>query len=169
MITSGAPADEKGEAMSLLRAVTAGGLAGLAGSAVMLPIFTGAKRTGVAHVVPPEQVVEGAAAAAAVATEGGGPIEPADRAATAAGSHLLYGAAAGVLYGLIQDELRLPAIPAGVGFGIAVWGFGYLGWLPATHLLPPPWRQQPGDALTPVAAHLAYGVVLGAIERAVRE
>ena len=97
-----------------------------------------------------------------------GEVPPDTRAAAAAGSHLAYGAAAGAVYGLAQEGLGLPAAGAGVGFGLLLWVAGYLGWLPATGVLPQPWRQRAGDALTPVAAHVVYGLALGLVERAVR-
>jgi hypothetical protein len=57
---------------------------------------------------------------------------------------------------------------AGPGFGLVLWAAGYLGWMPAAGVLPQPWRQRAGDALTPVAAHLVFGLALGLVEQAVR-
>jgi uncharacterized membrane protein YagU involved in acid resistance len=153
--------------MGLGRALGAGVIGGAAGAALMWPLFEGAKRTGILEEAPPLRVVDEVAGAAAQATESGGPVARDDRTAAAVGSHVLYGVVAGAFYGLIQDELRLPAV-VGPLYGLALWAVGYVGWLPAAGVLPQPWRQRAGDALTPVAAHLAYGVALGLVEQAVR-
>ncbi len=153
--------------MGLGRALVGGVLGGTAGAALMLPLFEGAKRAGLLAEAPPVRVVDRAADAAETTAVDGG-IETREREGLAVGGHLLYGAGAGALYGLAQDELELPAVAAGVAYGLALWAAGYLGWLPAAGVLPQPWRQHPGDALTPVAAHLVYGLALGAVERLVR-
>lgn len=153
--------------MGLGRALLAGSVGGLAGAASMLPLFEGAKRAGILIETPPLRVVDEAAESAAEATETGGPVAEGDRVAAAVSSHLLYGAGAGALYGLLQDELAFPGLVAGPVFGVALWAAGYLGWMPAAGVLPLPWRQRPGDALTPFVAHLAYGLALGGIERAI--
>ena len=153
--------------MGLRRAVLAGSVGGLAGAASMLPLFEGAKRAGILIETPPLRVVDEAAESAAEATEAGGPVEAGDRVAAAVGSHLLYGVAAGAFYGLLQDELKLPGLVAGPIYWMVLWAAGYLGWMPAAGVMPQPWRQRTGDALTPVVAHLAYGVALGSVERAI--
>lgn len=153
--------------MGLARALAAGTAGGTVGAALMLPLFAGATRAGVLTEAPPLRIVDEAAAAAAEATEGGGPIAAGQRVGVAVGSHLLYGAGAGACYGLLQDELELPPLAAGSVFGLALWAVGYLGWIPAAGVLPRPWRQQVGDAVTPLVAHVVYGLVLGAVERTI--
>ena len=154
--------------MGLGRALAGGIVGGAAGAALMLPLFEGAKRAGLLAESPPNRVIDQAAAAAAKATEAGGRVDEGERQAVAVGSHLLYGAAAGTFYGLVQAAAALPAAVAGPGFGLVLWAAGYLGWMPAAGVLPQPWRQRAGDALTPVVAHLVYGLALGLVERAVR-
>ena len=154
--------------MGLGRALVGGVVGGAVGSALMWPIYEGAKRAGLLQESPPIRVADRAAQTVAEATEGGGLVEEGEREAAVASVHLLYGAAAGALYGLLQDELELPAVAAGVGYGFALWAVGYVGWMPAARILPEPWRQRAGDALVPVAAHAVYGLGLGLVERAVR-
>lgn len=151
--------------MGLQRALVGGATAGLAGSALMWGLFSGAKRAGLLRETPPNRVIDRAAAIAAEATESGGPIDAEDRTAGALGSHLLFGAAAGAFYGLIQDELELPPLVAGPAYGLAIWAAAYIGWLPAARILPEPWDQRPGDALVPVAAHAVYGLTLSLFGR----
>ena len=154
--------------MGLGRGVVGGLLGGGVGAGLMVPLFAGAKRAGVLTEAPPVRVVDRAADAAET-TAGEARIEQGEREGLAVGSHLLYGAAAGAVYGLVQDELALPAVAAGTAYGLVLWAAGYLGWMPAAGVLPRPWRQHPGDALVPVAAHVVYGLALAAVERVVRE
>ena len=154
--------------MSLGRVLAAGVIGGAAGSLVMLPLFRGAKWAGITREMPPYRVVDRAAAVAAQSAEAGGQVEEEQRTVAMITSHTLYGVLGGVFYALIQDELELPAAIAGPTFGLALWAAGYLGWMPATGVLPEPWDQEAGDALTPVAAHLIFGLTLGVVERQIR-
>ena len=154
--------------MKLRQALAVGALGGTAGAALMLPLFEGAKRIGLLREAPPVRVVERAAEAARASGQAE-PLSKREQLGTAWSSHLLYGAAASACYGLVQKELDLPALVAGPTYGLLLWAAGYLGWIPAAGVLPQPWRQRTGDALTPVAAHLVYGLTLGLIERRLRQ
>ncbi len=70
---------------------------------------------------------------------------------------LAYGAGFGALYGALRPRAVSP-LADGVVLGMASWAAGYLGWLPALGLMPPVWRQTPGQVVAPVAQHAAYGV-----------
>ena len=155
--------------MGLSRSVIGGVAGGVVGAAAMLPLFEGARRLGLIRESPPARVIDRAAATAGQATEIGGPVDQDERTVTSIGSHMLYGAAAGAIYGLVQDELKLPADPGGMAYGIALWTAGYIGWLPALGVLHRPWQQRTGDALVPFAAHLAFGLALGRVDAAVRQ
>ena len=144
------------------RGIVAGAVAGAGAAALMLPLFVGAERAGILSQEPPARVVDRATAEADVAPA------PEERTGAMVGSHLLYGAGAGAIYGALAARAPLPAATAGTGFGLVVWAAGYLGWLPAAGIWPRPWRQPAGDALVPVAAHLVYGLALGIGERALR-
>jgi uncharacterized membrane protein YagU involved in acid resistance len=154
--------------MGLARSIAAGAVGGAAGAALMVPLYEGAKRIGLLLESPPVRVVDRAAEQAAEATEAGGPVEPDERFAAAVGSHLLYGAAAGVVYSLTQDELELPTAVAAPAYGLLLWVAGYVGWMPALGILPRPWRQRTGDALVPVVAHLVFALGLGLGDAALR-
>jgi hypothetical protein len=80
---------------------------------------------------------------------------------SAQGLHLGYGATFGVLYGLLRP--RASGGPASVVIegsllGLACWAVGYLGWLPATGLMPPVTRQKPAQVAAPIVQHIAYGI-----------
>ncbi len=149
--------------MGLGRAAGVGAVGGVVGAALMLPVFEGAKRAGLVVEAPPERVVERAADEVA-GSEARGATDEGAWAALVAGNHLLYGAAAGAVYGTLQEELKLPANVAGVGYGLALWAVGYLGWMPAVGAWARPWRQGAGAALVPLAAHVVYGLALGTVE-----
>jgi len=145
------------------RAVLAGAAGGVAGAAAMAPIFLGAERAGAIAETPPERVIDRAAERASPRNRRSAP-EPA-RGPLALAGHLLYGAGAGIPYALLRRRWPLPWPAAGAGYGLALWAAGYLGWMPAAGVWSLPWRQRPGHAVTPLLAHLAYGLALGGVVR----
>jgi hypothetical protein len=46
----------------------------------------------------------------------------------------------------------------GTALGLATWAAGYLGWLPATGLMPPVWKQEPKTVVPNVLSHLFFGI-----------
>jgi hypothetical protein len=76
--------------------------------------------------------------------------------------HVLFGVAAGALYGatLGRRRRRGPEL-WGIGYGLAVWGASYAGWAPALGLMPSPSRDRPGRQPVNVCAHVLYGATLG--------
>ena len=72
--------------------------------------------------------------------------------------HFSYGASGGALYALLRPKSE-NLILEGAALGTAIWAIGYLGWLPAVGLLPPPTEQKPIQVFTPVWQHWLYGVV----------
>jgi hypothetical protein len=81
--------------------------------------------------------------------------ERSERAATMV-AHFAYGAATGALFGLGRARSLL----AGAGFGIAVWGASYIGWIPALGLLEPATKHPPERNGLMVLAHVVWGAVL---------
>jgi uncharacterized membrane protein YagU involved in acid resistance len=80
--------------------------------------------------------------------------EPSARAHTLA-EHFGFGALAGAIYAL------LPSRGSGAIYGISVWAFSYLGWIPATGILAPAWRHPAQRSLLMIAVHIVWGVALG--------
>ncbi|HJW95763.1 MAG TPA: hypothetical protein VJ901_19285 [Thermoanaerobaculia bacterium] len=72
--------------------------------------------------------------------------------------HLGYGMTAGMLYGLLPHS-RWRTLE-GVALGLGVWAAGYLGWLPATKLMPPLTEQTPAQITVPVVQHALFGVAV---------
>ena len=79
-------------------------------------------------------------------------------------SHALYGAAAGAACSVFPLPCRIERT-IGAGFGLALWAAGYEGWVPLLGVLPPGHRDQRGRVATMIAAHLAFGAVLGRFAR----
>jgi hypothetical protein len=75
-----------------------------------------------------------------------------------------YGLTFGALYGVARRKPGHLLID-GAALGLVTWAAGYLGWLPATGLLPPVTRQKAAQALTPIWQHIAFGIVAVSIVR----
>jgi hypothetical protein len=70
---------------------------------------------------------------------------------------MAYGATAGALYGALLADDR-SALADGAILGLGVWAVGYLGWLPATDLMPPVQEQETPQVVAPIAQHLVFGL-----------
>jgi hypothetical protein len=141
----------------------AGAAAGLAGTFVLQGLLAGSRRWAPATLPPIRQdpaqfMVEQAESAIPAARRA--QVPPKGKAAAEKGLHLGYGAAFGMLYGLAGGE-RDPLLTGAV-LGLATWAVGYLGWLPATGLMPPVTRQEPARVAGPIATHVGFGVATAA-------
>ncbi len=92
-------------------------------------------------------------------------------------NHFIYGTVAGVVYALLQRQLKQEKafIPAGVVLGLSLWAIGFGGWAPLAGLYPSPGEDQKRGQGAEIAAHLVYGGVtatmhwmLGRMPRAVQ-
>ncbi len=76
----------------------------------------------------------------------------------AVGSALPFG------YGLTFATAYAAARPGervlldGTALGLATWAAGYLGWLPATRLMPPVWKQETKRVLPNLLSHVVFGI-----------
>ncbi|CAO3381937.1 hypothetical protein [Azospirillum argentinense] len=75
--------------------------------------------------------------------------------------HYGYGAAAGALYPTVAQRVGGPAAVTGIGYGLAVWGASYLGWIPAMRILTPATRHPRARNGLMLAAHVVWGGVTG--------
>jgi hypothetical protein len=141
----------------------AGLAAGLAGTFVLQGLLAGSGRWA-PDTLPPirrdpaEFMVEQAESAVPAARRA--QVPPKGKAAAEKGLHLGYGATFGILYGLAAGE-GSPLL-GGAVLGLATWAVGYLGWLPATGLMPPVTRQEPARVAGPIATHVGYGIATAA-------
>jgi hypothetical protein len=70
---------------------------------------------------------------------------------------LAYGMTIGALYGALRPRGG-PKLLDGLWFGALSWAAGFLGWLPATGLMPPVWKHQPKQIAKPLVEHAVYGI-----------
>jgi hypothetical protein len=144
----------------------AGAAAGLAGTFVLQGLLAGSGRWA-PDTLPPirrdpaEFMVEQAESAVPAARRRA--LPPAGRAAAEKGLQVGYGTTFGVLYGLAAGAGN--PLLAGAVLGLATWAVGYLGWLPATGLMPPVTRQELARVAGPIATHLGYGLATVAAYR----
>jgi uncharacterized membrane protein YagU involved in acid resistance len=111
------------------------------------------------YPLPPEQIT-------AVSAHRAGAHEVAEdseqRRAVALALHFGFGAAAGSLFPLAHDGVKIPSVVTGVAYGVAVWAVNYLVTLPAARILPPATEHPVRRNLLMIAAHIVWGSVLGA-------
>jgi hypothetical protein len=79
-----------------------------------------------------------------------------------------YGMTFGLLYGLLAPRHQR-IVAGGALLGVAAWAAGYLGWLPATGLMPPVTEQRPGQVVAPLFNHLLFGIGTAALYALLRE
>jgi uncharacterized membrane protein YagU involved in acid resistance len=87
-----------------------------------------------------------------------------DMARTVAGVALAfgYGMTFGSLYALVRPK-DAKVLRHGTALGTTVWAAGYLGWLPATKLMPPVWKQKPKQVIPNILTHIIFGVATVAL------
>ncbi len=68
-----------------------------------------------------------------------------------------YGMTLALAYAAARSRTKRRGLE-GLLFGLAAWAVGYLGWLPATGLMPPIWKHKPRQIITPIAEHAIYGL-----------
>jgi hypothetical protein len=78
-----------------------------------------------------------------------------------------YGTTFGALYAASRPETR-NLLLEGSALGLVTWGAGYLGWLPATGLMPPLTQQDPKQIAGPILSHVLFGIVTVGLYRFLR-
>ncbi|MDP2312055.1 MAG: hypothetical protein Q8P41_04055 [Pseudomonadota bacterium] len=135
-----------------------GAAAGVAATTIMTGVMKTAQRMGLLDELPPRTVANAALDAAGLED-----ADPTTRTVATGLAHYGYGAGMGAVFAGITSKLpfRAPRWLEGAVFGLFVWVFSYMGWLPAAKILPSPTRDRPGRPITMVIAHLVYGGILG--------
>ncbi len=70
-----------------------------------------------------------------------------------------YGTTFGSAYAALRRRPR-NVLAEGAALGIASWAVGFLGWLPATGLMPPVSRHEPQQVAASIAEHALYGIAV---------
>ncbi|GAA3446187.1 DUF6789 family protein [Planomonospora venezuelensis] len=138
----------------MIRDLVRGGLGGVVATAAMSVVMVAGDRAGLMRDQPPKRIIR------AFLPGGRHRPEPGE-GVLAAVAHVGFGAACGALFGLLARGRR-PPVPAGVGYGLAIWLAGYQGWVPALGVLPPISRDRPGRVAVMGAGHVVYGAALAA-------
>jgi NAD(P)-dependent dehydrogenase (short-subunit alcohol dehydrogenase family) len=143
----------------LLRRLFTGAAAGIVATGAMSLLMLAAKSLGALGEPPPRRLTRRLLSPL-------GALRPRGRALNAAAlaAHFAYGASVGSVFSLLPRRLTTPS--GGALFGLGVWGLNYALALPELGLMPPPRRDRLGRPTTMIAAHLAYGATLGAVQRA---
>jgi len=145
---------------STLAHVAIGAAAGLAGTFVMQALMAANKKLA-PQTMPPirrdpgEFMVE--KAEEMVPYTAREKIPDAAETVAAKSLHMGYGATFGALYAAMRPEGGSVLLEGPV-LGLLTWAAGYLGWLPASGLMPPVWQHKPGQALVPPVNHALFGM-----------
>jgi hypothetical protein len=79
-------------------------------------------------------------------------------------AHFGYGASVGAGYGATTRSCDLPrSAIQGVGYGLAVWGLSYLGWLPTLGMRASATRESWRRNAMMIGAHVVWGMTTGAV------
>lgn len=78
--------------------------------------------------------------------------------ATAAVTHLGYGAVTGALYAMLR---RSPGVITGIAYGVAIGLASYEGWVPLVRLRHPMHRDHPRAIAAMMIGHVIFGAELG--------
>jgi hypothetical protein len=135
-----------------------GVVGGLAGAAAHTTVMLVARSTGLGGTLPPRAITD------RMLHHLGIHPKHETRTALAAANHVGYGMATGALFGVAMPRMSRPrSMLAGAAYGLALWFTSYEGWVPAIGALPPARRDRPDRQAMLIAAHVAFGTVLGAI------
>jgi len=145
---------------NLLLKAAEGAAAGLVGTLLLRGIMTASAKLAPSTLPPMRQdpgefmVEQGKQV---LSTQARGAMAGKPEKAAAMGLSLGYGMTFGALYGLFRPRGG-SMLRDGALLGLSNWAIGYLGWLPATGLMPPVWRHEPKQIASATAGHALYGM-----------
>ena len=96
-------------------------------------------------------------------------LNDAEKSALVAVGHFGYGAASGAVYGGLVNRGDSSPVLSGAGFGLALWGVSYLGWLPALGIRRSAAEEPSGINVMMIGSHLVWGVATGMAYRALNQ
>ena len=120
----------------------------------MSAVMAGAKQFGLMGEMPPEKITASLLRRT--------PISPSEEHQDALATllHFGFGSAAGALFGVIAPRRLIARIPLGMGYGAAIWGVSYMGWVPAFGIMPHAAHDRRDRQMVMLAGHLVYGTAL---------
>lgn len=146
--------------MSAITSAAAGSASGFIATVPMTLAMTAMHRQLPAHEqqpLPPRQITEELVERAGAAEN----LQEGEMRALAYVNHFGYGAGSGAAFGVLASRMPLPPVMTGVAFALSVWTLSYLGWLPATRILPPATEQPARRNALMIAAHIVWGASMG--------
>jgi hypothetical protein len=144
-----------------MKRLLGGVIAGGAATGTMSLAMWAASKSGLMYRPPPKEITARAArhAGAEPRTAGHEQFQFSWMAA-----HLAYGAGCGTVYAFLRSLVPGPPAVRGVLYGLLIYAIGYLGYLPALGLYPPPDEDSPSRTAVMIGAHVVYGATLGEVE-----
>ena len=153
---------------SIIQRVAIGAVAGLAATLVLQQVRTGTQHL-LPETTPPMREEPGKfmveQAQDVLPEETRAQIPESVETATAASLAFGYGATAGAIYGALRGD-NGNLLADGTLLGLGTWAVGYLGWLPATGLMPAVHKQQLEQVATPIVQHIVFGMTTAAAYQA---
>jgi putative membrane protein len=149
--------------LSLRKALLAGLVGGLAGSAAKLVAEKLFPPRTEGQPAPPEVLTERAEKAADIS------LTPGERHAAVEGIHWGFGTVIGGIYGLVAELQPKSSAWAGIPFGLTLNRLTHQGVLPGMRLTEPPAKQPAQEKLSEYVTHAAYGFTTELVRRAVRK
>lgn len=153
-------------------AMVRGGLAGVAGTAVMTMMMKKVSPEVMPEDMrpdefPPKKVVEWAE------EESGHPhaLTESQEQRAAMGAHFAYGSGSGAAYGILRERVfeGLPAPVAGMMFGVGLWAVGFEGWMPALGVQEATTDRPVKKWPAPIMMHMVYGASTAIAYEALKE
>jgi len=139
-----------------------GGIEGIVATAVMSGVLALAKATGLMRNPPPKHITKRIGQKVGL-NPAAAPKPVFD--ATWLAAHVGYGAASGVVYGILRRLLPVPPLVSGPAYGLLLWAVSYLGLMPVLGLYPFPGEDSASRQAVMIVAHGVYGASLGEAER----
>ena len=152
----------------LTRRLTRGALSGFVGTTVMQGVRSASQRW-LPETMPPIEQEPGAfmvkQAEESLSGKAGASVPATVETAAAQSLAVGYGLTAGGLYGALRSRGDSSVLLDGAVLGLGVWAVGYLGWLPASGLMPSLNQQTPKERIAPALRHVIFGVATVATYR----
>ena len=108
------------------------------------------------YALPPQEIVTILADKADLPV----PLTPNQHLAATSLSHFGFGAMAGALYALKEEEVNAPPACKGMAYGLLVWMTWYLALWPLFRVLKPAIRHPVRRSALMIGAHLVWGAAL---------
>ena len=137
------------------RDIAAGAVGGLAGGLVMVAFMVIGSRVGLVDEPLPQKVEHWAEDRMGVRDR----PDPIQEEVIAQGSHLVFAAGLGALYGGLIASRDLPALPTGPLFGLASYAVDLAGIGPALGITKGPWNEAPTVIGRRMMMHTIFGTV----------